>query len=176
MKFSVCRSETYRVKETIHQALLHYTKSTPTNAANLRCLINLFDDVLLDEYDKDHKKMPHVLQITAASDSSQDVLHPQDNTRVTCDFCDTDIFQSFFECKKCISIEGDAAGGDPSDELDGLIICPQCYVEGRTCRCGVMTPTQYRAFWQLLLDRNYAMKVLADSGSGRETDTVLNER
>ena len=123
--------------------------------------------------------MSHVLQITAASDSSpdhSDALQLQDNTRVTCDFCDTDIFQSFFECKRCIPDEEDPARGGPSDEVDGLIICPQCYIEGRTCRCGVMTPMQYRAFSQLLLDRNNAVCVLVNSGSGRESDTVLDER
>ena len=123
--------------------------------------------------------MPHVLSITAASDSPTDhnnASQQQDNPRVTCDFCDTDVFQSFFECKECIPDEDDPARGDPSDELDGLIICPQCYVEGRTCRCGVMTPTQYRGFSQLLLDRNNAMSVLASSGSGSESNTVLDER
>lgn len=128
--------------------------------------------------------MSHVLRIKVVASSlhspdCNDTLvrqPPHDIPRVTCDFCDTDIFQSFFECKKCVPDEDDSAPGDPSDELDGLIICPQCYVEGRTCRCGVMKPTQYRAFSQLLLDRNTAMSVLTNSGPDSDYDTVLDER
>jgi hypothetical protein len=39
-----------------------------------------------------------------------------DDSRIVCDFCECDIFQSFFECNRC-------TGGSSSS----LIVCPGCY-------------------------------------------------
>lgn len=72
----------------------------------------------------------------------------------TCDFCGADIFQSFFECGTCNTEDGNEAAG-------GILICTGCYVEGRTCLCGVMDPVQLRPFQSLLADRNHAARILA---------------
>jgi hypothetical protein len=96
----------------------------------LRFFISLYNDVLVQEWTPDHASM----------------LHSRDREeKITCDFCTCDVFQSFFECQS----------------LDnGLIICPPCYVEGRACKCGSMTPMQYYRFDELLQDRERALEVL----------------
>ena len=82
-----------------------------------------------------------------------------DDEHVECDFCGADIFQSFFECKDCIP--GTRIPENSSPE-GGLVLCPSCFVEGRTCRCNVMKPMQYRPFEELLRGRNEAVKVIRD--------------
>ena len=72
-----------------------------------------------------------------------------DDNRIVCDFCDCDIFQSFFECVGC-------AGGSSSS----LIVCPGCYSEGRSCRCETMEPMQCRNFQTLIDTREEAADVL----------------
>lgn len=66
-----------------------------------------------------------------------------------CDFCGADIFQSFFECRKCVR----SSEGDKLSIGDGLLICPSCYVTGRTCRCGHMQAAQVRPFEDLFQAR-----------------------
>ena len=43
---------------------------------------------------------------------------------------------------------------------DALVICAACYVEGRSCKCGDMTPTQRHRTEALLDDRNKAALIL----------------
>ena len=147
----------------------------PTNeerAKTLHALIQLFDEVLLEEYASCHKKLDHVIGsndssgwsvATEASTSRKLVLIPPSDARdrtdrhrvsacnFACDFCGADIFQSFFECKQCsASPEGWTRPGD------GLLICPACYVEGRSCMCDDMQPVQCRPLQVLIDDRNRA--------------------
>jgi hypothetical protein len=110
-------------------------------ACELHHLLDLLDDVLGEEYSSKYQDMPHA-----------DASH-QDN--ITCDFCGADVFQSFFECMSCTSqshiIYEEMKVGD------GIVICPLCYIEGRSCKCGVMKPTQYRPFGDLLRTRDDAL-------------------
>ena len=107
-----------------------------------------------------------------------------DSCNLSCDFCGADIFQSFFQCYRC-SPEGDlcdysitdARDDDDADDVDdehmtvlsrrkaptlgdGLILCPGCYAEGRTCKCGVMHAAQCRSFSTLMKARNDAATAL----------------
>lgn len=142
-------------------------------AKELKSLIDLFDDVLMEEYCHDHKAMPRMIVSTISdesdeSNSSVAPAHHDTLTRVTCDFCDTDVFQSFFECLKCIpglSEVSNERRGEPAHG-DGLIVCSSCYVEGRSCRCEAMQPMQCRSFSELLRDRNDALMVLQRSNAG----------
>lgn len=68
-----------------------------------------------------------------------------------CDFCGGDIFQSFFECKICHT-DSLACG----QKVDNIVICPGCYVEGRSCSCTFMTPVQNYALQILLKAQNDA--------------------
>jgi hypothetical protein len=101
-------------------------------AKELRQLVLLFDDLLIQEYSPGHLSMEY-----------QD--HADDN--ITCDACTCDIFVSFFECRNC-------------DATSALTLCPSCYIDGRTCRCGSMIPVQCRRFDDLISDRKRVAQVL----------------
>ena len=141
-------------------------------------LIRLFDDILLQEYAKGHNTFEHVTRTETSSrwpllsaddtpsehirnvpsspDVEKDSNDHKESYNLACDFCGADIFQSFFECRRCRA--------DDAEEVqigDGLLVCPTCYVEGRTCSCDDMEPRQCRPFDVLLQDRNEAASVLA---------------
>lgn len=64
--------------------------------------------------------------------------------------------------------ECDSCGQEPHDNHqvgDGLLICPPCYVEGRSCKCQSMQPAQHKDFGVLLQDRNRAANILLQSDS-----------
>ncbi|KAL4067881.1 hypothetical protein J3A83DRAFT_4096483 [Scleroderma citrinum] len=152
----VCRPEIYKVKSNIYHAMCHHTtvmdQTEPgaelvTLAHELKKLLDLFDDILAQEYTAQHKSLPNVSQSGAAH---YDNIH--------CDFCGADIFQSFFECDKCaFQSDGDSAFLPLGD---GLVVCPSCYVEGRTCRCGEMQPVQHRVMDDLLQSRDSAARAI----------------
>lgn len=106
-------------------------------------LLELFDSILLDEYS------PGYRQWTCLSSSS--VCNGEGEHRVSCDFCGADIFQSFFECRQCVT--KDSSEG-------GYAVCAGCYAEGRSCRCVTMEPMQLRPFEDLLEDRKKVLAVL----------------
>ena len=58
----------------------------------------------------------------------------EDSDLIICDFCRADIFQSYFECRQC--------GASQKDDGERFIICPHCYIEGRSCKCTFMLPVQ----------------------------------
>ncbi|CDO68310.1 hypothetical protein BN946_scf184799.g37 [Trametes cinnabarina] len=170
------------------------TAKLTERARKLKRLVQLFDEVLHEEFSTKHAEMKHVV----LSDSSAGwtlapgitgtdargagpspaaggklILQPpvdhrerQEEERersrneshtFACDFCGADLFQSFFECKHC---REPGAGVQP-EVGDGLLICPGCYVEGRSCVCGQLEPVQCRSFDTLLLERNAAAEVLS---------------
>jgi hypothetical protein len=177
----VCRPETYRIKYTIYHTVLNNIeklkhgdqseqrlRATSTRSVNapgeslslsrkrsllsLQLLLGAYDDILSDEaYNtKDADKTPIVLHTPAQpSSTSEDT-----DDRITCDFCSADIFQSFLECRVCVKKPGEVTPGY------GCVVCPRCYVDGRTCRCGTMNPAQCRPFDDLLKVRDEAIEVL----------------
>ncbi|KAH9951236.1 hypothetical protein B0H21DRAFT_685285 [Amylocystis lapponica] len=187
----VCRPELYRVKSVLYRSLLHYTSqleeevlrsdsSYPTlrqRSEDLTALVELFDEVLSEEYTRNRSMLTHVISSGAGwaadtkgssghihlrlmpprASSSQKGKGKDTETlqseNFACDFCGADIFQSFLECHECTPNDVTSIG-------DGLLICAACYVDGRTCRCGSMNAVQYRPFEDLLRTRNKAAKVL----------------
>lgn len=114
-------------------------------SAELFKLLGLFDEVLLQEYTRNHANIPH-LSLNSPAEHH------------TCDFCGADIFHSFFSCDSCIT-----PGDGDQQQLgldDGLLICAGCYVEGRTCKCGDMQVAQCGQFTDLLHDRNLTAKII----------------
>lgn len=110
----------------------------PTLLKNLRRILLLFDSILIEEYSPE---APHMRKLT--EDEYIDHL--------ACDFCGGDVFQSFFECCSCVD------GRKPANHGAGLIICPGCYVEGRTCHCEKMIPVQSRPLGKLFDARQRAV-------------------
>jgi hypothetical protein len=129
---------------------------------DLRRLLELFDDVLVEEYSEQNSTMPCLtVPTSAAIGSSSSSKECPGQGHITCDFCSADIFQSFFECHHCIEpVPGTATLPSTVECGDGLVLCPSCYVEGRTCRCGSMTPAQCRPFSDLLRDRHRIITLL----------------
>jgi len=97
-------------------------------------LLSIFDAILADEYPGNSKSV------------SVENLEEE----IFCDFCGGDIFTSYFDCNIC-----------SYDFRDPFIICPNCYAEGRSCRCTIMNAKQYRDFEQLLHIRGNAIEVMA---------------
>ncbi|KAJ7824687.1 hypothetical protein B0H13DRAFT_2443554, partial [Mycena leptocephala] len=151
----VCRTEVYQVKATIYHTLLQTNQSVstllssqpeqstgsrnavastqkdmPTNLDTLLRVLLLFDSILIEEYSPEANKMQHLGWAKDGKEVEVDQL--------TCDFCGGDIFLSFFECRACVD------GRKPAAPGAGFVICPGCYVEGRTCECEVMVPMQCR--------------------------------
>ncbi|KAF9227649.1 hypothetical protein BS17DRAFT_774094 [Gyrodon lividus] len=156
----VCRQEIYKVKSIIFHAVQHFTsvlenppansteRDTIASAEQLKQLVVLFDDVLASDYSTTRDSMPHVSQ---SGSIHKDDLH--------CDFCGADVFQSFFECDSCTPMPSSEASGILAVG-DGLVLCPLCYVEGRTCRCGETQPVQCRPFSDLLETRDRAVRAI----------------
>ncbi|KAK2466776.1 hypothetical protein APHAL10511_001034 [Amanita phalloides] len=169
----VCRPETYRIKHTIYHTLKNTidklkngsqgerrrrakTKSIAKPVArlwnSLQSLLEAYNDILSDEAyhpivaSKPSFNLTSLGLFSSARDDTED--------RITCDFCGADIFQSFFECGSCVENPGQVTVGY------GCVVCPRCYIEGRTCRCGSMTPVQCRSFEELLQVRTEAFELL----------------
>lgn len=129
-------------------------------------LIKLFDSIIHEEYSKGHFSLQHVPNQTT------NTLNETHACNLMCDFCGADIFQSFFECRDCgqskLNESPEAATGNNAGY--DLLVCPGCYVEGRICRCGSMTPGQWVPFEQLLVVRNDVQKLV----SSRDPDISIS--
>ena len=154
-RIRLCRPERYGIRRTVRDLLVSHTteldqftsrEADATThqefplfcvAQNLKMLVRLIDEVLLDEYCNDHGSLDTV-------DIQQD--YP------TCDFCGSCLFLSSFSCRRC------------SQETSGhVLICAGCYVEGRSCHCDDMNPVRLGNFQDVLRDRNNAVGSLTKS-------------
>ncbi|PSR76049.1 hypothetical protein PHLCEN_2v8711 [Hermanssonia centrifuga] len=139
---------------------------------------------------RDHSSKRQPRLSAKARDIQTDISRWQPSAcNLSCDFCGADIFQSFFECQYLCASRYDHHDGNEGDRItfsgdpflgNGVLLCPTCYVEGRTCTCGKMKAVQCRPFDTLVLARNEAVDVvnatlnfLADSTLDRYD--VINE-
>ncbi|KAI0273333.1 hypothetical protein BC834DRAFT_816741 [Gloeopeniophorella convolvens] len=176
----VCRSETYRIKATIHHTLRRDTALledyAPTKngdsrealrkqlADDVQVLLGLLKEVMLDEYHPNAPKLHHVVKTF-----DNDAYDAEGYPTFHCDFCGSDIFVSFYCCTECPLSMDNMLGVQ-----DGLHICPGCYAEGRTCRCGdPMQPMQCWPFRTLYADYNRAVRALKGIGIN-EIGEVMN--
>lgn len=124
-------------------------------------LLKLFDSVLLEESSTPHRRI-HCLQPTAPMIAPTTSLASTIIDQLTCDFCGADIFQSFFECLRCVNgLQG--LNSSQAKHGDGFVICTGCYIEGRSCKCGNMDPIQCRPFQELLAVRNKVAELVSAS-------------
>ncbi|KAL0581529.1 hypothetical protein V5O48_000458 [Marasmius crinis-equi] len=134
----VCRVETYRVKSTIYHSIRRLTTELQKDrgktelAKLLVFLMRLFDHIIEGEYYPQHKEL-ETIQRTGEAPIPE----------LQCDFCGADIFQSFLYCNRCVQERTEAIE-------DSFILCPGCYVEGRSCKCGELIPAQKHRFGDLL--------------------------
>ncbi|KAA1469506.1 hypothetical protein DENSPDRAFT_608816 [Dentipellis sp. KUC8613] len=123
----------------------------------LTSLLELFQEIVTDEYCPGQETVPKVV-----ADFSHTAYADTGYSTFTCDFCGADIFLSFFECQSCVPDPESESGSDTRQTLgDGLLICPGCFVEGRTCLCGEMTPVQIWSYDHLIADYNRAFQALS---------------
>jgi hypothetical protein len=140
-------------------------------AKDMKQLLQLFDDILVEEYSPDHQKIvcssssqPHAPSPTPSNSSVMTLVQVGDVSRdldchVVCDFCGADIFQSFFECGHCVERNTSECNG--VDERSGsCVVCAACYVEGRSCQCKNMDAMQLQPFDNLLELRHKAFHAL----------------
>lgn len=165
----VCRPETYRVKSTVYYTLRHYTRKLEDMAAQpfdsiqktaitrgLTSVLRLYDQILVEEFSL-------LAEPPKNSRSHSRGALPESGTRSSqladdcvCDFCGADIFQNYFQCT---GVSAKRAGEK------GFIVCPGCYIEGRTCACEGMEQMQCQHFDVLFKARWDALQVLKDIGS-----------
>lgn len=127
-------------------------------AEKVRSLLDVYDKILREEYpDGVQCELRHVPTAPETDHAYLALLQEDADVRgvpsipapnnvpscLICDFCGGDIFQSFFECKNC---RGEPS---PGEECENIVICPGCFVEGRSCVCKIMTPVQ-----------NYPLRIL----------------
>lgn len=161
----LCRPEVYNVRKVVYTTMKSHTSrvkefhpdppsgpslSHPDDchpisrmADELRELIQLFDDILLEGYSDDHASL--FLPDYMARDP-------------TCHYCGSSLFLSYFSCGgTCFDLETDSPHTDTS-----IRVCGACYVEGRSCDCEAMNPRRLRNFSKILQERNDAASTLSD--------------
>jgi hypothetical protein len=133
----------YLTLESHHEPLNASNPERPVEEliSKLSETLSLYDTIISDEYSPLSSR-----------------IDPTAHERTTCDFCGADVFQSFFECRKCT-----AGQSGPSDH-GSYVVCPGCYVEGRSCKCLIMEPMQCRPFDDLLSVRRQTVKALQAGG------------
>lgn len=147
-----CRPERYEIRQTIHAALvsrttavnqfvLHPEDATSSQeyplsgmAQDLNTLVRLFDEILQEEYCNDHGSL-----------DSAEIQRGYS----TCNFCGSCLFLSALLCNGC-----------SQETTRPVLVCAGCYVEGRSCRCGIMSPVRIGDFPGALRDRNNAASSL----------------
>ncbi|KAI9446092.1 hypothetical protein H4582DRAFT_2163631 [Lactarius indigo] len=176
----VRRAETYRVKSTIHHTLrrntalledlartkggsvgqcalqsLDYGAFRKQLANDVQASLELFLEIIRDEYHPDAEVLGRLV-----NNFNHDIYDTGGYPEFICDFCGSDIFVSFFYCKDC-SLPAENSRG----VRDGMHICPGCYVEGRSCRCGgFMDPVLCWPLRILYADYNRAVRALESVG------------
>lgn len=115
------------------------SKGLKTYASQLKEFLPLYHRMLVENYDTHWKTYP-IRNFEGDS----------------CDCCGADIWQSAMICGACTA--SPAPGTD--DIRPTIIICSPCYVDGRSCPCRIMQPSQARPFDELLHMANKAIALL----------------
>lgn len=123
-------------------------------ANDVQASLELFLEIFQDEYHPDADVLGCVVD-----DFNHNIYDTGGYPGFVCDFCGSDIFISFFCCQDCFLPTEDSSGLG-----GGLHICPGCYVEGRSCRCGLMDPVQSWPLRILYADYNRAVRALESVG------------
>ena len=90
-------------------------------SATLKQVLGLFDEVINSNYSLQDESIPII-----------DLALPAP----PCSFCGGELFGAVFYCNN--SCLRDDAPRDSADR--NILICSLCFIDGRACRCGSMTP------------------------------------
>ena len=151
---SLCIPSKYRVKQIVHDSLENRTReldrlskaepndraSVLTGCGDLAGMLGLFEEILTSCFCDDDEEVPNL----------QSATPPQ-----FCAFCGGELFRSVFLCVgQC--------GQSQDQPEDAIAICASCYVDGRTCECGVMAPRRLQQLTGLLTLRDNVRRLLFD--------------
>lgn len=149
-------------------------------ARQLRHFIDLLDNLIVEEYHLEHSTFLCLPKLWCppfpTGSVNPDILKDYELQPILakCTYCGGDIFQSFFTCLKssCEAMQ--------DDDVDRRVvdICAACYVEGRACACGEMTPAQASSFDDILSWRHFAAQSLdsLDVGDIRPCGELTKEK
>lgn len=115
---------------------------TRSDIVEIRTLLQIADEILWTDYYIDDEELP-----TPENPIPEPI----------CACCGGEVFQTAFCC----------AGDCLTDDLpNGLLIlvCPLCYVEGRTCQCRSMRPVRFRDMATLLEVRDSVHEFVRRAG------------
>ncbi|KXN92231.1 hypothetical protein AN958_08684 [Leucoagaricus sp. SymC.cos] len=169
----VCRPEIYQIKSTIHYTLVEYTEnlkaliSQPYDSIEkgaiikqLKAVLRLYDTILLEECSRKGSSLGSGRELPDSDSVVKGAALPLAEDFHACDFCGADIFQNYFQCLG----ESDSSPGEY-----GFIVCPGCYVEGRTCDCTQMREKERQNFNVFFTARWRALQALAGAGQSVNT-------
>ncbi|PVG01994.1 hypothetical protein CPB86DRAFT_780884 [Serendipita vermifera] len=142
----VCRPEVYRVRALIHAAVVQTTAKFKELSKGVDSKSQQSDLLMTLK-----KLLPLYLQMVEESSVSSQVQiasHPLDSE--VCGFCGSDIWQSALMCENCTL----------DDNGRNVLICPPCYLDGRSCLCKRMRPVQSSSQEQLLEVANNTLRLL----------------
>jgi hypothetical protein len=114
------------------------------------------EDITLSSVSEMRKILAIVNEILGAES------YPEDNPLVsfeehssddlTCASCGGEIFQTAFSCEGTCLVDGETEASDGNK----VIICPLCFVDGRTCSCRAMQPLCVREVGSIIETRDTA--------------------
>lgn len=119
--------------------------SIPRVGTELKRLIQLFDDVLLEGYSENHDTL---------------ILRAKVGRNPICHYCGASLFLSYFECA-ITCFDFDLETNSPLADRP-IRVCGPCYVEGRSCACKDMNPMRLRNFSIMLRERNESANALSN--------------
>jgi len=135
ISFSICTKTRYHPHQILcstvvklHEELLNLKRSQTNDPSSLSAksgtlerVLRLLDEVINSSYCPQDELLP-VIELT---------LPPP-----PCSFCGGEIFRTVFCCTDSCIRDG-ATGGSADCKV---LICNHCFIDGRACRCGSMTP------------------------------------
>lgn len=103
-------------------------------AVDMRQLLEVTDEILRAEAYTNDEELP---------------TFDNPATTLSCAFCGGEVFQKLFRCRNECSLEG-----EDSTPPNAISICPSCYIDGRTCLCGEMSPFRLLPMAPMVTARN----------------------
>ena len=155
----------YRVKEIVHNALQSHAReltllreADPNNHElisakheELGALLEVFDEIISSSYCDNDAEIP--------------ILDWGDSPK-SCAFCGGELFRSIFLCSGGCVRDNYSQG-----QLDcGIALCISCYIDGRTCKCTVMSPRRLLPLADLLKLRKDVHELSLALGDSHDGD------
>lgn len=149
----LCTPGKFPVKSLAHQAMSSRFERlkaagenvSPTDMLEMRRLLGIVDEILIAESYPDADQLPP--------------FEEQPPVDLTCAACGGEIFRTALRCEgTCLRDEK-----TETSARNQVIICPLCFVDGRSCSCRDMQPVRVREMGPLTEARNTVHEFIHDS-------------